>query len=224
MDFMKWLSSLDELLFEMMSWLVFFPVTLWKTLSRPLAMVRYANEELDQSENVPFAKAVSPPLFLVLAMLLSAGLGEALGEQDALVNSQHGLATLIADSKSALVLRVLLFALFPLLMSVIFIRAAKLPLERMTLRRIFYGQCYPGGAFALILSIGAALSQLPTAGDNVVIIGNLVMLAAVGNYILVEARFFRAELFDGWLRALSAALAGVVSGFAILIAVGLLLI
>lgn len=32
MDFMKWLNSLDELLYEVMSWLVFFPLTLWRAL------------------------------------------------------------------------------------------------------------------------------------------------------------------------------------------------
>ena len=30
MDLMKWLSSLDEFLYEVMSWLPFFPLTLYE--------------------------------------------------------------------------------------------------------------------------------------------------------------------------------------------------
>lgn len=46
MNFVQWLNSLDELLYELMSWFVFFPVTLWKVLRHPLAMMRYAEDQL----------------------------------------------------------------------------------------------------------------------------------------------------------------------------------
>ena len=224
MDFMKWLNSLDELLFEVMSWLVFFPVTLWDTLLHPVAMVRYADEELARVDGPQFAKAISPPLFLALTMALSSALAAALGEPDAVVKSQHGLAALIADDKAALVMRVLLFALFPLLMSVIFIHAAKLPLERMTLRRVFYGQCYAGAAFALLLGLGATLIQLPAAGNAARVAGAIMMVAATGNYLIVQTRCFRAELPCGGLQALGMSLTGLLVGAMILFCVGLLLI
>ena len=44
MDFLKWIKSLDELLFELMSWLVVWPVTLVRTLLGPIAMMRYADK------------------------------------------------------------------------------------------------------------------------------------------------------------------------------------
>jgi len=40
MDFMRLLQSLEELLYELVSWLVFYPVTLWRTLTRPREMMR----------------------------------------------------------------------------------------------------------------------------------------------------------------------------------------
>lgn len=46
MYFMKWLSSLDELLYEVISWLVFYPLTLWRTCTRPLGMMDYADAQL----------------------------------------------------------------------------------------------------------------------------------------------------------------------------------
>lgn len=46
MDFLKLIQSLDELLYEIMSWLVFYPVTLWRTLTKPLTMMTYSETEL----------------------------------------------------------------------------------------------------------------------------------------------------------------------------------
>jgi hypothetical protein len=214
MDFMKWLNSLDE---------VFFPVTLWDTLFRPVTMVRYSNEELARIGGPQFTRAISPPLFLALTLALSSLVAGALGEPDAIVKSQHGMATLISDDKAALVVRVLLFSLFPLLMSVIFMRAAKLPLERMTLRRIFYGQCYAGAAFALLVSLGATLVQWPAAREAGQIGGPIIMLLAVGNYLIGQTRYFREELPCGWLRALGMSLAGLGIGAIFLTCVGLLM-
>lgn len=39
MNFVQWLNSLDELLYELVGWLVFFPVTLWRILLHPLAVL-----------------------------------------------------------------------------------------------------------------------------------------------------------------------------------------
>jgi hypothetical protein len=46
MDFMRVLRSFEELLYEVASWLVFYPLTMWKALRRPQAMMRYADAEL----------------------------------------------------------------------------------------------------------------------------------------------------------------------------------
>ncbi len=46
MDFMRLLKSLEELLYELASWLIFYPMTMWRTLRRPQAMMHYADVEL----------------------------------------------------------------------------------------------------------------------------------------------------------------------------------
>ncbi len=58
MDFMKWLNSLDEHLFEVVSWLVFLPLTLLRTLVRLMAMMDYADEQLAQPDDEQYAAAV----------------------------------------------------------------------------------------------------------------------------------------------------------------------
>lgn len=71
---MKLLKSLEELLYELVSWLLFYPITMWRSVLKPLNMMRYADTELadrpeDQSEDT-----LSPPLFLLITLLLSQGL------------------------------------------------------------------------------------------------------------------------------------------------------
>jgi hypothetical protein len=51
MDFLKLIRSLDELLYEIMSWLIFYPVTLWRALTRPLKMMDYSDAEQGDAED-----------------------------------------------------------------------------------------------------------------------------------------------------------------------------
>ena len=39
MDFMRILRSLEEFLYEVMTWLVFYPRTMWRALRHPIEML-----------------------------------------------------------------------------------------------------------------------------------------------------------------------------------------
>lgn len=220
MDLMKWLSSLDELLFEVMSWLIFFPLTLWRTLTRPLAMMAYADEQLALPDEEQYAAALSPPLFLALALLLAHGASTAMGQTDALIVNQHGLAVLVNDQTSALLLRLMVFAIFPLLMAVHLARRRGEPITRDTLRAPFYGQCYPAAAFALALSIGSALGGFPTRFVHVT--GVALIGFAFLFFVAVESRWLMAQLAIGPVRAGVTAVTVLIEGFILLLLVGLL--
>ena len=123
MSFMAWLSSLDELLYELMSWILFLPITLWRTLRNPIAMMDYADAQLAlPDEKLQYQGTLSPPLFLVLCLLVSHALSLALGESDAIVTSKHGLSGLVSDDTSALLLRIVLFGAFALFMAARLVR------------------------------------------------------------------------------------------------------
>jgi hypothetical protein len=220
-DFMKWLNSLDELLYEVMSWLVFWPVTLWRTLRHPLGMMDYADRQLMLPEDKQYGDAVSPPLFLALCLLLAHGVSIALGQDDRLIRDQHGLSAMITDQTSALLVRIVIFAAFPLLMAVRLIRLKRMRLDRETMRQPFYAQCYLAAVFALGLTLVAALSQLP--GHAAHVAAALLLLATLLGYWAVEARWFAASAAIGLLRAAWSALAVLLQGFALLLFVGLLL-
>ena len=63
MDFMKIIESLDEALYTVMGWLVFYPMTLWRALVHPLAMMAYADREVsDAPDESPATSDDSSPL------------------------------------------------------------------------------------------------------------------------------------------------------------------
>ncbi|MBV1691427.1 hypothetical protein KRR38_28020 [Novosphingobium sp. G106] len=220
MDFMKWISSLDELLYEVISWLVFLPLTLWRTFIHPLEMMDYADRQLGLPEAEQYTDALSPPLFLALSLALAHGVATAAGDVDRLIANQHGLAKMITDDASALVFRLLVFAMFPLMMSVQFVRIRGLALDRCTLRLPFYAQCYPASLFALGLGFGTILVGLPE--DRAHIAGLLLILIAVVYYLAVETRWFAAQMGRGKVRAFGSAIRGFVDAFGLLLVIGFL--
>jgi hypothetical protein len=157
---MQLLNSLDELLYEVMSWLIFYPVTMWRALRHPLAIMDYADTELREQGADQYTATLSPPLFLLLSVLLSHGVELALVGDSPIVRENQGLAGLISDDTSLLALRLLLFSIFPLIMSLMLVRRRKLGLNRDTLKPPFYSQCYVAAPFMLLIGIAATIAQL----------------------------------------------------------------
>ncbi|MDF7774446.1 hypothetical protein P1X14_04240 [Sphingomonas sp. AOB5] len=160
MNFMNLLKSLDDLLFEIMGWLVFYPITFWRTIRHPWKMMDYASRELRAEEDKQYDDTLSPPLFLLLTLLLGHAVELALVGQSTLIADKHGLAALVSDDTSLLLLRLLIFSIFPMIMALRLVRKMKGGVSRETLRRPFYAQCYLAGPFALLVGFGGLVSQL----------------------------------------------------------------
>jgi hypothetical protein len=220
MDLMKWLNSLDELLYEVMSWIVFFPVTLWRTIRHPIAMMDYADSQLMLPQEEQYPDVLSPPLFLALALVVAHAAAAALSQNDAIVANTHGLAAMVSDQTSALILRLLVFAAFPLLMALRLVRRRRQLLDRATLRLPFYAQCYPAAAFALGFSLGVSVTQVAWAPGRTT--GLVLMTIATVQYLVVESRWFAGQLAIGRLRAFGAAALSIMEGFALILVVGFL--
>lgn len=221
MNFMAWLSSLDELLYEVMSWILFLPITLWRTLRNPLAMMDYADAELARpEEKQQFQDALSPPLFLALCLLLGHGLSLALGETDAIIASKHGMAALVSDETSALLLRVILFGGFPLFMAARLVRKQGTRLTRAALKPAFYAHCYPAGVLALVMGGGADMMALPNHAWQ---LPGLALLAlALLAYGIVSAIWFARWLHQRVWRGFVHASFCMVEGLALVVVMGLL--
>jgi hypothetical protein len=196
MDFMRLLQSLEELLYELVSWLVFYPVTLWRTLRRPQQMMRYADIELGDTRDERYTDTLSPPLFLLLTLLFAHGLELVLiaHRDDAM------LPDMLRNDTNLLIFRAFLFSIFPLLMAVRLLGRAGTALDRETLKPPFYSQCYVAAPFAFGLSAGMNIAR--TGHQEMVAVGSVIALLSVLWYIVVEVRWFEHDLHMGRLMAM----------------------
>jgi len=177
MDFMKILRSLEELLYEVMTWLVFYPRTLFQTLFQPMKTLEYCRAQLSRPEEEQFDEALSPPLFLLITLLLSHALELSLN-----IDPTHGTKGPITQlsEQNLILLRSLVFAVFPLMFALRYVSASGQPLSRSTLRGPFFIECYPAAAFTLLLQAGLTLS---TALPQYPLIGSFIAAAATLWYL-----------------------------------------
>lgn len=193
MHFMSLLKSLDDLLYEVMSWLVFYPLTLWRVLRRPLVMMDYSDRELSQSAGEQYTDTLTPPLFLLVSLLLSHALELAYVGDNVLVRSNHGLAALVKDDTSLVILRLIVFSVFPLMFAVRLVWAQRKRLTRDSLRPAFYAQCYAAAPFALLIGIGTLLTTVHRV-DWAMPLGLGITAATLFIYLMVQARWFAEHL------------------------------
>ncbi len=217
---MKWLNSLDELLYEVMSWLLFFPITLARSIFRPMGIMADIRQEAALPDDERYKAVLSPPLFLALALLLAHAVATALGQVDTIILNHRGLANLVNDNASALILRVVVFAAFPLLLAARLVRRSGRKLDRDSLQQPFYEQCYPAAVFALGLGVGTSLSLDRLSISNTA--GHIIVTASIGYYWIVETRWFARVLGISHLRAAGNVLLGLLEGTAFLLVVAVL--
>ena len=60
MPFIIFLKSFEVLLFEIVSWLVFYPRTFWRTVRQPLRMMKRAESEMKLEPAEQFRDLIIP--------------------------------------------------------------------------------------------------------------------------------------------------------------------
>ena len=198
MDFMKLLKSLEELLYELVSWLVFYPATMWRCVVRPLSMMRYADSELDDRPEDQYDDTLSPPLFLLITLLLSQGLSGAL---PSIYDPDIG-AKQLGSVSNLLIARGVIFGIYPLCMAVTLLRWKGARITRNTLRPPFFSQCYVAAPFAFILVLGLDFMTMPY-GQGLPV-GLATMAIATGWYAQAQVRWFKQDLGIGNLKSFGA--------------------
>ncbi len=184
--------TMGEILYEVMTGLLFYPRTLWRVLLWPAEALGGAQTRRDgagRDETGP-PDLVSPPLFLFISILLAHALdvflrGE-LGEA-----AQAGLGLLL--------FRALAFSLFPLVMAAGTLRRQGRPIDHATLREPFELQCLCAAPFALSLSVAVILIGSPAEATRLA--GGAIGLAAVVWYLCVQTRWLHRRLAVGSFQA-----------------------
>ena len=162
MDFIKLLRSLDELLYEVMSWLAFYPRTLVRILRHPVAVAQYTRLQMQQPKEQQFTEAISPPLLLILSILLAHTIEMVCSVP--LPDQPTRLATtLIGNEEGLLAFRSVSFSLYALLASWWVLKRTRTPIDRDTLREPFFIQSFLTSPFAVIGSIASIMARSQAA-------------------------------------------------------------
>lgn len=188
MDLLKILRSVEELLYEVISWLVFYPKTLWMAVTRPIRTMGYSDREQREKPEQPYLETLSPPLFLVLSILLAYGIERA--AHIAMPAAQTDLGRMILTSpQNLLAYRALSYSLFPLTFATAGLMLRGEQVNRESLRAPFFAQCYLGGALAIALGLGATGIRYPS--ETLTLAGFALTLLAFGWYVVVQWRWLR---------------------------------
>lgn len=217
MDFLKLIQSLDELLYEIMSWLIFYPVTLWRALTKPLKMMDYSEAELGDPADRQYSDTLSPPLFLLLTIALTHAAELSLVGQDQLVISRTGLSAFVSDDSSLILVRVAFFSIFPLIMAARMVRARHVKLDRGPLKPPFYSQCYVTAPFAMMMSGASILMRMGRIELEVA--GLALLVFSLLWFGTLQILWFAHHLRSGYWRAAGHASRAMVEALALFIVV-----
>jgi hypothetical protein len=199
MDFMRLFKSLEELLYEVMVMLVFFPRTLWLTFRYPQRMMDYADTELGDVQSEQYKDTLSPPLFLMACLLISH-----LFERAEPAQATDVLPTFLSDTQNLLLFRVFIFSLFPLIMALRLLQRLKINLDRDTLKPIFYSQCFVTAPVAMSFGIGRSVSHADFAWAQPVAWAIFIFMLTW--YLAQQTLWFRTKLQTSLARGFGNAL------------------
>lgn len=193
---MRLLKSVEELLYELVTWILFYPLTLWRSIVHPISMMSYAESELGDSPEDQYADALSPPIYLLITLFLAH-----LIELGFAADTKVVLPALLADDRNLLLFRAVAFSVFPLLFAIHGVRMRKARLTRQTLRPAFYSQCYTAAPFVLAVDLSFIIGQ---HGSSVpVLVGTAIFVVGLVWYVAVQTAWFRSRSgMPAWRAAL----------------------
>lgn len=163
MDFMRILQSLEEFLYEAMSWVVFYPRAIVRTVRHPVAVAIYTREQLAQPRELQFSELISPPLLLILTVFLAHLLELGSPHGMAVVRSAMG-KELFSSEQGIIATRSLIYCVFALMGAFSWLRCIRKPVNRDTLREPFYIHCYLLAPFVLGISVATSVAINSAAG------------------------------------------------------------
>jgi hypothetical protein len=202
-DFLRIVRSLEDLLYEIIAWLVFYPRTLARILVHPREMLQYSDVELIEAHEAQYDATLSPPLFLMLTVLIAHAIelaaGEAVGQPKGTVGQM-----LYGSEQNLLLTRSVQFSIYALTGATTLLRRRRLRLDRRSLRGPFYAQCYLAAPFGLFLSGATVMARLSSTWWTLAAL--VLALGAIAWYLGTLADWFRRHLSVSPARAVGIAL------------------
>lgn len=200
MDLMRILRSLEEFLYELVGWLVFYPRTFWRVLRHPDAIARYTQLELEQEPERQFTETISPVLMLILSVVLAHAL-EMLARIPSTDISTPVAQLLFGSEQGLLLTRCVVFCGYALIAALSILQQQRKPITRETLRTPFSIQAFLVSPFVLLLSAGILLMRI--GGMWATPTGIALTTFACAWYLWARASAYRALVEVGWGAALA---------------------
>lgn len=190
MDFMKLLKSFEDFIFEAASWLIFYPLTLGRILLHPLRAMEYSDREQSDDNEHRYDDALSPPLLLMVTILLSNLISTAahVAPPDATTSM---MKTITANQQNLTLFRTLLFSLIPLIAASSVVKRQGKKLSRQTLKAPFYAQCYLAAFCAAFFVAGDVFLRRPELNN---VIGAAIIGGGVLWFLVVQSAWFSMKL------------------------------
>lgn len=198
MDLIRLLRSLEEFLYELVGWLVFYPRTFWRILLHPGAIAVYTKGELAKNRELQFQDTISPVLMLILSVALAHAI--ELICRVSIADSDTPMGKLMLGSEQGLLLtRSAVFCIYALGAALSTLWLGGQTVTRETLREPFSIQAFLVCPFVILTAVGQQLLRV----DTMHWAGIAVTAAGVAWYILARTIAYRTLYKSSWLRALT---------------------
>jgi len=132
----KILQALEDVIFEIMAWIMLLPKTLFRVIFAPGKVIQYVNDEWEKKLENRFDEFLSPIFFWIIVAVLPLTY-TLLTEKEL---QQNGILAVFLENK---ILLGACIAALPLLVYVTWIELINnRPIRKSALQRMFYVQCY----------------------------------------------------------------------------------
>lgn len=220
MDFLKIVRSIEGLLYEVMSWIIFYPTTMWRVIRHPLTMMKYSEVEQTEAPDHQYTDTLSPPLFLLLSILIAHAIEVAMHERIVLHSGLAG--ELVRSHEYLLILRAIAFSVVPLMFAVALLQGLGKTVDRAKLRAPFFSQCYLAAPIAL--GIGLCSVGVRSPYHDLKIAGIVGALLIVSWCLGLQTAWLAAHLTISTGRAFLIALWTAIKALAMIAAIGAILL
>jgi len=231
MDFMGLLRSVEDILFEIVSWLYFYPRTFLLSLFRPTKMMAYADDELDDRPQARYESTINPPVFLMITIALASTVSDAIIGPEAVKEAMRTSPEFLKDWKNDLMFTAFIFSVYPLVLAMDLLRHRKIAIDRVSLRPPFYSQCFVAAPFGLANYVALAFMSDTTYEYEImgayydgIYIGFPIFLATLIWYTVLQTRWFVRELGVSTLKGIWIAAFAIFKGFFVTSSIMLLLL
>jgi hypothetical protein len=196
LDLVNVLHSIEGAIFEVASWILYIPKTLFQTLFHPAWIQGYVSAEWSKEPPDRFTEHMSPVLLWLIAGVVPSTLLTLLAKASIALAS--AFANLARNFEQLVVLLAVSLAIQPLAFSVGTLLLAKKPLDKESLKRQFYIQClcYAGSTFLAQIALLPVLAALNFPDDMIPLLSLAVLLflGVFGWFTLAEAYTLKQEL------------------------------